>query len=217
MESYFNKTITNSKCVVIVAHPDDETLWAGGVILSNQANNWEVVATCRKSDSDRNPKFYAAVKALNVEGSIGDMDDGPEQNPLDGGHVEETILSLLGSREYDLIITHSPQGEYTRHRRHEEIGEAVIRLIESGRLKSRALWMFAYSDDKGVILPVLSCGLITLFIWKKIFGRRSVRSLRAYMVSVKQVGRRGSLREMKLSGAFVRILKLEHLSKKGDY
>lgn len=148
-----NSILKDSRCAVIVAHPDDETLWAGGTILMNPANDWVIAATCRKYDADRSPKYYAAVKILNAIGCMGDMDDGPEQTPLDNKHVEETILSLLKSREYDLVITHSTQGEYTRHRRHEEVGAAVVGLIESGRLKTRGLWMFAYSDHNGTDLP----------------------------------------------------------------
>ena len=154
MEDVFAGTIENCRCAVIVAHPDDETLWAGGTILSNPANDWTIVATCRKNDPDRAPKFYAVLKALKATGCMGDMDDSPEQMPLDDARVQDTILSILQHREYDLIVTHSTQGEYTRHRRHEEIGKAVIGLIESERLKTRHLLMFAYTDNDRANLPM---------------------------------------------------------------
>ena len=38
---------------VIVAHPDDETLWAGGTILSHPSWQWFIVCLCRGSDKDR--------------------------------------------------------------------------------------------------------------------------------------------------------------------
>ena len=53
MKSKITKSIA-----VIVAHPDDETLWAGGTILSHPANNWFVVSLCRASDKDRSTRFY---------------------------------------------------------------------------------------------------------------------------------------------------------------
>ena len=65
--------------VVIVAHPDDETLWIGGEMLLHPNWNWFVVCLCRKNDNDRAPKFYKALKELNAEGIMGDMNDGPEQ------------------------------------------------------------------------------------------------------------------------------------------
>ena len=148
------ETMSDLNCAVIVAHPDDETLWAGGTILMNPLNDWTIVTICRKSDPDRSTKFSAALKALNAKGKMGDIDDGPEQLPLNISDIEEVILSLLESTSYDLIITHSTQGEYTRHRRHEEVAEAVIGLIESGRLQAPELWMFAYEDGNRKHLPM---------------------------------------------------------------
>jgi len=38
--------IKNSKTVaIIVAHPDDETLWAGGTILNHPGKTWILVST----------------------------------------------------------------------------------------------------------------------------------------------------------------------------
>ena len=96
---------------IIVAHPDDETLWAGGTILSHP--EWEVfiLCLCRKSDKNRAPKFYKVLKILGADGIMGDMDDGPEQIPLDNTEVENTILQLLPNRHFNLIITHNLTGE----------------------------------------------------------------------------------------------------------
>jgi LmbE family N-acetylglucosaminyl deacetylase len=139
---------------VVVAHPDDETLWAGGTILSNPGKNYFVASLCRKNDPDRAPKFAKVLDALGANGAMGDLDDGPEQIPLPDERVEQAILQLLPERQYDLVITHSIYGEYTRHRRHEEVGCAMIRLWASGRLQIGELWAFAYSDDGRAHLPL---------------------------------------------------------------
>ena len=138
---------------VIVAHPDDETLWAGGTILMHPEYNWFVVALCRKSDPDRSPKFFRALQSYGATGVIADLDDGPDQAPLPAQEVERTILQLLPARPYDLILTHAPDGEYTRHRRHEEVSQVVIDLWQSGVISTRELRLFAYSDDAGRRLP----------------------------------------------------------------
>ena len=69
--------------VVIVAHPDDETLWCGGTILLHPDCNWFVTCLCRKNDPDRALKFKKALIALNAKGIMGNLDDGAEQKPLD--------------------------------------------------------------------------------------------------------------------------------------
>ena len=140
-------------CAVIVAHPDDETLWAGGVILMNPEAHWTIITLCRKSDQDRASKFCHVLDNLNAGGAMGDLDDGPEQAPLVAREVQDGILELLPSNRFDLIITHGFWGEYTRHLRHEETGKAVVSLWESERLFAKEIWRFAYEDGGGKYLP----------------------------------------------------------------
>ena len=141
------------QCAVIVAHPDDETLWAGGTILMHPESKWTIVTLCRKSDPDRMPRFFRALEQLNATGDMGDLDDGPEQIPLDERKTQNTITEILGEKRFDLIITHGLQGEYTRHRRHEETAKSVLALWQIGKLSARELWMFAYEDGGGKYHP----------------------------------------------------------------
>jgi LmbE family N-acetylglucosaminyl deacetylase len=138
---------------VIVAHPDDETLWAGGTILSQPSWSWFIATLCRASDRDRAPRFFQALEAFGAGGRMSDMDDGPEQKPLTENEVQETILRLLPQKHFNLIISHNPAGEYTRHLRHEEIGKAVITLWHLGKISADELWMFAYEDGGKQYLP----------------------------------------------------------------
>lgn len=138
---------------VIVAHPDDETLWAGGTILSHPSNNWFIMCLCRASDPDRSIRFYNTLKLLHANGIMGDMDDGPDQKPLSPGELENVILELLPATHFDLIITHDSKGEYTRHLRHEEVNNAVVSLWHSGKISAGKLWTFAYEDGKKNYFP----------------------------------------------------------------
>ena len=138
---------------VIVAHPDDETLWAGGTILNNPSWECFIISLCRKNDTDRAPKFYKVLKNLNAKGIMGDLDDGAEQTPLPEKEVEKAILDLLPQNHFDLIITHNPKGEYTKHLRHEEISKAVIMLWNKGIIISKELWTFAYEDGNKAYFP----------------------------------------------------------------
>ena len=138
--------VKTKSVAIIVAHPDDETLWAGGTILNHPMWNCFIVSVCRGSDKDRAPKFYKALKILNSVGVMGDLDDGSEQTPLDVIELEQTIISLLPKRYYDLIITHNPSGEYTQHVRHEEVSKAVINLWNNNKINTVELHTFAYED-----------------------------------------------------------------------
>jgi LmbE family N-acetylglucosaminyl deacetylase len=141
------------RVAVVVAHPDDEILWAGGLLLSHPEWSPFVVTLCRGSDPDRAPKFLEALEQLNAQGVMGDLDDSPDQAPLPATLVRETLLSLLPGRDFDLLITHAPRGEYTRHRRHEEVSRAVRVLWKRGDLRIGELWQFAYVDEGGAGSP----------------------------------------------------------------
>ena len=134
------------RTAVIVAHPDDETLWAGGLILSRPRWRFWILSLCRGSDPDRAPRFRRAVASLGAQGVMGDLDDGPDQNPLPIEEVRAAILAHLPQGGFDLVLTHGIRGEYTRHLRHEEVSRAVIDLWDSGEIRTRTLWTFAYED-----------------------------------------------------------------------
>jgi LmbE family N-acetylglucosaminyl deacetylase len=138
---------------IIIAHPDDETLWAGGTIMNHTSWHWFIVCLCRRSDEDRAPKFHHVIELLNAKGIMGDLDDGPEQKALDDKEVERTILDLLPDHSFDLVITHNPSGEYTQHIRHEEISRAVIKLWSIGKIVTNKLWTFAFEDGGKKYFP----------------------------------------------------------------
>ncbi len=141
------------RVLVVVAHPDDETLWVGGTMLMHPDWRWKVVSLCRGNDLDRRPKFFSAVKRLGGQGSIGNMDDGPDQYPLPDSVLQNAIKLDLDNRDFNVIITHSPFGEYTRHLRHEEVSQAALHLWHTGELIAKELWMFAYTDDAKAHCP----------------------------------------------------------------
>ena len=141
------------RAAVVVAHPDDETLWCGGYILTHPEFLWRIVTLCRAADPDRAPKFRRVLQRLGAEGEMADLDDGPDQAPLPVEQVQETTARLLAGTSYNLILTHGPKGEYTRHRRHEECCQSVVELWRSGGIDTGRLWLFAYEDGGRAYLP----------------------------------------------------------------
>ncbi len=138
---------------VIVAHPDDETLWAGGTILKHPLWNCFVVCLCRKNDANRAPKFFRAIKLLGAKGIMGNLNDGPKQTPIPEEKIEQLIMDLLPPIHFNLILTHNPTGEYTKHLRHEEVSRAVIHLWNSNKISANELMTFAYEDGNKQYYP----------------------------------------------------------------
>ena len=128
------------RAAVVIAHPDDETLWCGGYILTHPEFDWRIVTLCRSSDADRAPKFRRVLEQLRAMGEMADLDDEPDQLPLPIEQIQETITRLLAGNSYSLVLTHGPKGEYTRHRRHEECCRSVVELWRSGSIDTCLLY-----------------------------------------------------------------------------
>jgi LmbE family N-acetylglucosaminyl deacetylase len=138
---------------IVVAHPDDETLWTGGTLIDHPDWNVFIGCLCRKTDAERAEKFGKVLEHFGAKGKMENLDDGPAQKPLPEKVVQQKILKLLPHKYFDILITHSPDGEYTRHRRHEETSKAVIKLWHSGKILAKELWLFAYEDGNRMYFP----------------------------------------------------------------
>lgn len=137
------------KNLVIVAHPDDETIWMGGTLLQNQNDNWTIISLCRKNDPDREPKFNKVCKTLKARCIIADLDD-ERLAPLPIKKIAEKIKSLLPAKKYDNVYTHGLNGEYG-HIRHKEIHKAVKKLVKDKSLSCKNLLSFSYSKSNKTV------------------------------------------------------------------
>jgi len=135
------------RAAMIVAHPDDEIIWGGGLILQHPDWAWTVLSLCRADDPDRRPKFEAVCKRLGVTGIISDLDDSELLAPIEPERdIASRIASHLADVPWGLCVTHGPDGEYG-HRRHKEVHAAVLGLLRDGMMQCVELWTFAYECD----------------------------------------------------------------------
>lgn len=134
------------EALVIVAHPDDETIWMGGFILKNSQWAWTIISLCRKNDRDRMPKFLDVCKFYKANAIISDLDD-EELKPLHINEIIEKIKQLIPKKKYDYIFTHGKNGEY-EHLRHKEIHMAVKKMIEKKDLECEKAYYFSYKKGK---------------------------------------------------------------------
>lgn len=134
------------KCLIIVAHPDDETIWMGGTILKNPDWNWTIFSLCRRNDADRAPKFKKVCEHYKASSIISDLDD-EYHNELSVQEVKDIIMKNLQLNNFDLIFTHGENGEYG-HIRHKDIHNAARDLVSDGTLNCRELYFFDYLPGK---------------------------------------------------------------------
>ena len=133
------------KILVIVAHPDDETIWMGNTLLKN-SNKWNttILSLCRRDDSDRAPKFAKICKIYNARGFMSDLED----EKLNKIPLDESIRRIKKfSGKYDRIFTHNKNGEYG-HIRHKDAHKAVNRMLQDKLLSCKELVYFSY-EKKG--------------------------------------------------------------------
>jgi LmbE family N-acetylglucosaminyl deacetylase len=140
-----------TEVLVVVAHPDDETIWMGGTILRNKDYRWTIFSLCRAGDGDRKPKFDKACKILNATPIIADLDD-EILKPISEKDVISIIKKSVPAKNYDFVFTHGENGEYG-HIRHVDVHNAVKSMIKSRDLISKKVYFFNYEKGENAPQP----------------------------------------------------------------
>jgi LmbE family N-acetylglucosaminyl deacetylase len=102
--------------LLLVAHPDDETLFAGGLMLAHPSWEWHVV--CMTGVQERRAQFDTAMECFRREGvniaSTRNHEFEDRYRPADR-RLWLAALAKEDTSSWDIVFTHGYRGEYGHH------------------------------------------------------------------------------------------------------
>ena len=136
-----SKTIIN---LIIVAHPDDESIFAGNEILNN---TYYIVCITNGNNPIRKKEFEKMLIATNNTGTLLSYPDktNGERNDWStiSNEIEKDLSAIIASNKWDKIVTHNPQGEYG-HIQHKRTNELVTNVVKQQNLQEKLYYFAPY-------------------------------------------------------------------------
>ncbi len=128
IENLLNKLETNK--LMIVAHPDDETIFGGGMLLNE--DGWKVVVVTDGSgdNNDSNirlKEFESVIQHLGTKYQMLGFKDDMNNVLYDENEVESKLREIILSKNWNKIITHNENGEYG-HIIHKSVHNIVKKI-----------------------------------------------------------------------------------------
>jgi len=137
---------------MVVAHPDDETLWGGATLATEKG--WGVLCLTNRSTRNRRLAFYKAMKSLGVEGAILDIPDRRSEpaTSADIDQITAAVSQLLDPGAVKQVLTHGPDGEYG-HAFHKLVCKTVSKCVgEFNEGKSKHIELRYFNFDAEIDL-----------------------------------------------------------------
>lgn len=141
--------------LVVVAHPDDETLGAGGVIkkFTSQGDNVDIcilsaeanARAFRPRDEELNADMNAALHYLGARNQYCENFPNIQLNTVPHLHLVQAIERTIVESQPDIIITHHPADTNNDHVQTSIACQAAIRLFQR-RTEVKPLKEFWYME-----------------------------------------------------------------------
>ena len=127
--------------LMIVAHPDDEFIWGGAHLLSD---DWLVVVITNGDNKTRHPEFDTMMAAMGDVGLILSYPDKIGKRRSNWKYWEKGIradlLLIITYKDWEQIVTHNADGEYG-HQHHINTHNLTTEVCEDKGLTQK-LWYF---------------------------------------------------------------------------
>ena len=141
--------LSNVNKVMIVAHPDDETIWGGAHLLKD---DYLVICITNGNNDVRKEEYKNALEYSKDPFIILPYSDKKfffrSRWLVEKQYIEKDIKTILSYKNWEQIITHNPEGEYG-HNHHKMINDIVTKIAcQLG--KEKQLWYFGkyYTKDE---------------------------------------------------------------------
>lgn len=140
---------------LVVAHPDDESIWFGGLLAAEPGDWTTICCSIPRTDPVRAWKFFEACDVLKTKPRLLPFGEGGAREPLQ--HLD--VLDLSG---FDQIVTHNVVGEYG-HFHHVQINRALTarypgKIVTGGYGKASGAKRIALNEYQlGLKMTALRC------------------------------------------------------------
>lgn len=150
----FNFKEKEYKNLMIVAHPDDETIFGGGHLLSDDYT--VVCVTCGQIEYRVNEFSEVMGKTNDNFIMLGFDDRMNKTGPIsDWSYQYDAIYNklseIINATDWDTIVTHNPDGEYG-HIHHQMLSEMVTNITNKENLYYFGNWYYN-GDSNAERLP----------------------------------------------------------------
>ena len=132
-----------NKNIMIVAHPDDESIFGGDHILHE---HYFIICLTNGNNETRRKEFEEMLKKTNNDGIIlnyPDSIDGKRVKWDNTDEISKQIETYLMKNDFDKIVTHNPKGEYG-HIHHKLTNKIVTDLCISHHLTDKLYYFGNY-------------------------------------------------------------------------
>ena len=134
--------------LMIVAHPDDETIWGGSHLING---NYTVLCITNGNNKKRKKEFMKVMEKTHSKGiilSFPDKTKGKRDNWKScKKDIQREIKKEIDSKDWGKIVTHNPDGEYG-HIHHKKVSKYVTMILKKEDRTDQLVYFGTYTSKK---------------------------------------------------------------------